>query len=177
MVLRSLLISALVATGCAVTAAACSSFSSDSSGDRGDAATSPDGDAGAPPASDSGVFCGVGPSCNPQSQVCCDHLDGGGVGCIPQAERANCQGAARGCDDGADCASMPDGVCCGVLGSNRIDVLQSSCSSLSHCKTTEFFVVVCDPSAPNASTACPGGVACNVPNGGGFGFCQGLVHP
>lgn len=197
MVLRSLLNSAIVAMACAVVAAACSSFSSDGSGETGDAATeggasaesgatdggagdaatSPDGDAAIPPAADPGVFCGAGPSCNPQTEVCCDHLDGGGVGCIPKAGAANCQGGTLGCDDGADCTFVPDGVCCGDLGSNGRDVLQSNCFALNDCKRAQFWVVVCDPSAARASTACPGGVPCNVPDGGGFGFCEGLVHP
>jgi len=171
---RALFITALVAAGSAAVAVACASFSSDS-GSAGAVDGSTGGEAGAVPA-DPGVFCGGGPTayCDPQTEVCCKHLAGGAVGCLPAANAAMCQGTDLACDDGADCAFMAGGVCCGVLGSNGVDILESRCYTLSQCKTMSFYAVVCDPNAPNA---CPGVAACNPTDGGAYAFCEGLVHP
>jgi hypothetical protein len=121
------------------------------------------------------VFCGP-KYCNPQTEVCCvSPSGGGGPQCWPAADAGACPSLVLGCDDGADCAHLTNGVCCGSLGGNNIDISSSTCYALSDCQKTSFWIVVCDPDADPAF-ACPGGVACKVPDGGAYGFCDGLVH-
>jgi hypothetical protein len=188
--------SIVLAASSAIVGVACGSFSSaddgvvdasgdDASGDaNGDAGVSPDAAAPAPgdaavtsdgaPVSSSGVYCGAGRSCDPQTEVCCEHLVGGGVGCLPVAMRDMCQGLDLGCDDSADCAYLTGGICCGIHDSTRTMLQTTSCATLQNCMTQGFWVVVCDQSAA-AGTACPGGAGCHVPEGGTYGFCDGLI--
>ncbi len=180
-----LVVGTVLAASSAMIAVACGSFSSsgddgvDASGQtRSDGAATTDGaavDAAETGAvTRPGVFCGAAGSCNPQSEVCCEHLSSGGVGCLPVANRGMCQGLDLGCDDNADCAYLMGGICCGIHDSSLTTLLTSSCATLNDCKTQSFWVVVCDQTA-SPGTACPGGVGCHVPDGGAYGFCDGLV--
>lgn len=184
----ALLLSGLAVTACvvAVLGVGCSGFGSDDGVDAGSAIEAggpsaneagaiadggaPDGDAAA--RTDPGVYC-AGTYCDPRTELCCTTLPGGGSGCVKTAEAGTCPSNTFACDDGADCAGFDNTVCCGVLGSDDKQLFSTTCVPLLDCKKTSYWVVVCDP---NATAACPGGVACTVPDGGGYGFCAGLHY-
>jgi hypothetical protein len=180
---RALVLSGLV-TACALTALGfgCGAFSSDGgSGEGGDAGAgaaegaapivdgggAPDGDA-AMPSTDPGVYCGGSTYCDPHTEVCCTTLDiAGHKGCLPKADASTCLGLTLACDDGADCTGGT--VCCSTVSSDGHSIFAASCVPLLDCKKTSFWVALCDPLATGA---CPGGAACVVPDGGGYGFCE-----
>lgn len=132
-----------------------------------DGSKSPDGGDGAPATSDPGVSCG-GAHCDPRTSLCCTALGNtSDMGCVPKEDASACRiGATQECDDGADCSGGT--VCCSTVGSNGKDIFASRCSLLLECKRGSSWVVLCDPSA---ASPCPDKVACNVPDGGGYGFC------
>ncbi len=163
---------------------ACSSFGSDggpgdgagAGGGGGDGGVAVDGAGsadGAPGSADPGVFCS-GAYCKPPAQVCCAALAGGGAGCVAAGDEVQCPppGLTFACDDGADCPA--DRVCCGSLGSTELELFGTQCLPLFDCKKQPEWVVVCDP---NAIAPCPAGVGCTTPDGGGYGFCDGLRRP
>lgn len=188
----SLLASSLVVAACALVmvASACGAFGSGESGETSgsDAGAKP-ADGGAPsdpeasaadaradappPTNDPGVFCG-GAYCDPAHDVCCRTLPGGGAGCVPKdADGGVCPGLRFACDDNIDCVSVAATVCCGTIAADDKSLFSTACLPLLDCKKDAYWVVVCDP---NASTACPGGEQCSVPDGGGYGFCDGLRY-
>ncbi len=136
-----------------------------------DSSTAPEtGTADAAP--NPGVFCS-GTFCDPRSQVCCKAPSVGGPACIPKEAAGDCPSVTLGCDDGADCAFISGGVCCARLASDDVTPAKTTCFTLAQCKTTSFWGVFCDPDALNA---CPGNVACTVPDGGAYGLCAGLIY-
>lgn len=183
--LRSAFALAAVVAACMLTAfgSGCSSFGSDGSGGvednseggtaaeaggSADGGASRDGDAARPLSTDPGVSCGPA-HCDPGTSLCCTTLQNGGeMACLPKADASACaSGATHECDDGADCSGGT--VCCSTVGSNGKDVFATSCTALVECRRTSYWVVLCDPAA---AAPCPDNVACAVPDGGGYGFCD-----